>query len=278
MNNKAYFAVLIGAALAGTSGLLIKLMTIPATSIAFIRMAVPTMFLAWWMYHRKIHFFRGNYKKMLLASLLNAARMYLFLVAYIYTSISNAVIMLFTWPIFVNLMGALWLKESISRKQFILLMLAFSGIVIIYSNQDLSFANDDFIGMTAMLFSAMLYSVSYIIYKTEIQNYHRNEVIFYQNFLGGIIFFPFILINGIWPTAMDWTLALTYATVMGILIFNFFFYGLKYLPASKASALGYFEIISAVLTGIIFMNETLTLPMIIGGSLIVISIMFLRRA
>ncbi len=278
MNNRAFISVLIGATIAGLSGLLIKSIDLPASSIAFIRTAVPTILIAIWMYFKGITFFRGNYKPMLLASLLNAARMYFFLLAFIYTSISNAVIILYTWPIFVNLLGVFWLGEKVSRKQVLLLGLAFLGIIVIYSNQDISFENNDFVGMSSMLLSAFLFSLSYIIYKTEIQNYHRNEVVFYQNVVGGFIFLPFFLINGIWPTTSDWVLGLTYGTVMGVLVFNFFFYGLKYLPASKASALGYFEIVSAVTVGVVFLGEALTLPFLIGGSLIITSILLLRRA
>ena len=137
MNQRAYFAILVGAAIAGLSGILIKHLTIPATSIAFLRMAIPAVILAGWMKTRGMAFFRGRYRKMLTASALNAARMYLFLVAYIYTSISNAVIMLFTWPLFVNLMSFFWLKESISRRQVALLILAFGGILIIYSKEEM---------------------------------------------------------------------------------------------------------------------------------------------
>lgn len=278
MENRAFIAVLIGASIAGLSGLLIKQMTIPATSIAFIRTALPSFCIAIWMLLAGIKFFRGNYKKMLLASCLNAGRMYLFLLAYLHTSISNAVIILFTWPIFVNLMSSIWLHEQITKKQIFLLFIAFLGIVTIYSDQDLSFADEDFMGMTAGLGAALLYSFSYIIYKTEIQNYTRNEVIFYQNLVGGFVFLPFFILNRPFPGIVDWGYGTTYALVMGVLIFNFFFYGLKYLNASKASVIGYFEIVTAVLTGVLIMHEELSYNMLLGGAMILISLSMLRRA
>ncbi len=278
MENRAFLAVLIGASIAGLSGLLIKQMSIPATSIAFIRTALPSICIGIWMALSGIRLFRGNYHKMLLASCLNAARMYLFLLAYIYTSISNAVIILFTWPIFVNLMSSIWLNEHITKKQIFLLLMAFLGIVTIYSDQDLSFADRDFVGMTAGLGSALLYSISYIIYKTEIHNYTRNEVIFYQNLVGGFIFLPFFVLNRPFPGMIDWGYATTYALVMGVLIFNFFFYGLKYLNASKASVIGYFEIVSAVLSGVLVMHEEISYHIVLGGSMILVSLSMLRRA
>ena len=273
---RAFSAVVTGAIIAGFSGLFIKHITLDATTLSFIRTATPTLLIGVWMLSSGIGFFRGNYKKMLLASTLNAARMYLFFVAYIYTSISIAVIMLFTWPIFVNLLGFIWLKEKVNSAQIGLLVLAFLGIVVVYLDQGFSFSNRDFIGISAALGAAFFYSFSYIIYKEEIQNYTRNEVIFYQNFVGMFVFLPFFLLAD-WPNVSDWSLSLVYSIMMGIVIFNFFFYGLKYLPASRASLIHYVEIVSAVLTGVIFMGDQLTPFVIIGGILILASTALLQR-
>lgn len=190
MKEKAYLAVLTGATIGGVGGLFIKAMSISATSIACIRMMVPCVLLGAWMSYTGVRFFRGNYKVMLGGSMINAVRMYLFLVAFIYTSIGNAIIVFYTWPIFGTLLGATLLKEHITRRQIALLGLAFVGIIIAYSNQDFSFDNQDFIGMSAALGSAFLYALSVIIFKTETQNYTRNEIVFYQNIVGALCSFP----------------------------------------------------------------------------------------
>lgn len=277
MAQRAFLSVVIGSIIAGLTGLFIKNISVPASSIAFVRTAVPSLLIAIWMLSRRISFFRGNYRKMLLASALNAIRMYLFLIAFIYTSITQAVIMLFTWPIFVNILSSIWLKEKISGRQIGILALAFTGIIIIYGKQSLNLDNHDFIGMSAGVLSAFFYSISYIIYKTEIDNYHRNELIFYQNLIGAFVFMPFFLFINPWPTDYDLPLMLTYATLMGIVIFNFFFYGLKYLKASQASMIAYVEIISAVAIGVIFMGDEITRQIIIGGLFILGSIYLLRH-
>jgi drug/metabolite transporter (DMT)-like permease len=277
MAKKAFLSVIIGSIIAGLTGLFVKNISVPATSIAFVRTGLPSLLIALWMAWKGIAFFRGNYRRMLVASSLNAIRMYLFLVAFIFTSITQAVIMLFTWPVFVNLLSSFWLKESISFKQMGILFLAFSGIVIIYSEQPFSLDNRDFIGMTAGMISAIFYSVSFIIYKTEIDNYHRNEVIFYQNLVGAFIFLPFFVFSKSVPVLEDLVLMTGYAILMGIVIFNFFFYGLKYLKASQASLIAYVEILSAVAVGILFMGDKITTNILIGGSFIISSITLLRH-
>ncbi len=273
---QAYFAVLGGAIIAGFTGLFIKHIHMDAGSLAFVRTIVPAAVLGIWLRWKQVPFFRGNYQKMLLASCFNAVRMYLFIMAYIYTSISTAVIILFTWPIFVNIMGFIWLRENIGIRQIGLLVLAFLGIFLVYLDYGFSISSADVIGISSALGSALFFSISYVMFKSEIQEYSRNEIIFYQNIVGSICFLPFFIVAP-WPGYADWILSLSYGSIMGIALFHFFFFGLKHLPASRASIIHYFEIVSAVATGVIFMGDALTINMLLGGICIVISTLLLKR-
>jgi len=57
MKEKAYLAILTGATIGGVGGLFIKFMSIPATSIACIRMMVPCLLLGGGCYLRERGFF-----------------------------------------------------------------------------------------------------------------------------------------------------------------------------------------------------------------------------
>lgn len=276
MKEKAYLAILTGAMIGGVGGLFIKFMNIPASSIACIRMMIPCVLLGVWMRYAGMRFFRGNYKVMLGGSVINAVRMYLFLAAFIYTSIGNAIIVFYTWPIFGTLLGVILLKEQISRRQIGLLGLAFTGIIIAYSNQEFSFDNQDFIGMSAAIGSAFLYALSVIIFKTETPNYTRNEIIFYQNIVGAFVFLPFFILNEPTPTQSDIILGVSYGFLVGIVAYNFFFFGLKYLDASRASMLTYVEVVSAVLLSYFVIGDVLSWNMIVGGGCIILSTILLR--
>lgn len=252
-------------------------MTIPATSIAWIRHAVPAIILFLWLRTQRIELFQGNYKLMLVASGINAIRMFFFLTAYLYTTISNAVVISYTWPIFTTLLGAFFLKEKMTWGRGVLLLGSFGGILIIYSDGSLSFGDKDFIGMTASLISAIFYSITVILFKTESLNYHRNHIIFFQNLVGVIVFLPFILLSRPVPSNLDWGIGLTYGLVIGIGLFSCFFYGLRYLKASTVSMISYLEIVSAIFFGVVFLGEVVTIQILIGGGMIVLSTSLLRR-
>ncbi len=279
MNQKAIYAVLLSALIAGTNGLLIKYMTsMTAGSIAWFRTVVPVFLLASWMFSKRIPFFRGNYKKMLGASVINTFRIYLFLISYIYTSIGNAVILFYSWPIFVTLLGVLFLKEKVSKYQWFLILLAFVGLTISYAHKSLSFEDKDFVGMLAAVGASVGYAITVVIFKSEAQNYDKNELIFYQNFASVILFFPFLYIN--FPVA-EWSdigIATIYGFLIGVVVFSLFFYGLKHLKAATTSSLMYLEVVSTILLGHLVLKESLEPNMIWGGALIVLSSFLLTKS
>lgn len=275
MQQRAFGAVVIAAIMAGSSGVFVKHMTMSATTMSFIRTLVPTVLLGSLMWYQGTRFFRGNYRLMLGASVLNALRMYFFFTAYLYTSIGNAVIINYTWPIFVTIFSIFFLREVVSKGQLALLGLAFAGILVVYANQEFSFENRDFVGMMAALGTAITHAIGITIFKKESDNYSRTEIIFYQNCMSVVIFLPFFLYNP-FPELQNWTIATSHAVLLGIIGFHFFFYGLRHLKASVASSITYLEIISALLFSYFWLHEEITVNMLVGGGLIVLSTLLLR--
>ena len=277
MKLNPYLEVIIAATFGGLGGALIKLLNLPATSTSFFRFIVPAVLLLLFLWYRKIKLFRGNYKLLLAASLLNVVRIFCFVAGYTFTSMGNAIIIFFTWPIFGALLGIILLKEKIKLRTILLFGLAFAGIIIMYMNKEFSFTNSDFIGMTAMIISAITYALTIIIFKKELVNYTKTETIFYQNLIGAIVFIPFIVINKPLPTLSQTGIGILYAIVAGMCTFYFFFSALKRLKVSHYSLLTYWEVVAAVFFGWLIFGEVITWNMFVGGMLIVVSGYLLRR-
>jgi drug/metabolite transporter (DMT)-like permease len=275
MKLNPYLAVIFAATIGGSGGVFIKLLNLPPTTFTFFRMAVPVVFLLFYFQHKKVQLFRGNYRWLMVASGLNAIRMVFFFMGYLYTTIGNAVIILFTWPIFATLFSAIFLKEKVSLRTAFLIGLAFTGIIIMYINNEVSLDNSDFIGMGAMLLSAILFSVTAVIFKKELVNYSKTETIFYQNIIGAVVFMPFIFINTL-PTLIEASVVSLYSFLLGIVAFLLFFYALGKLKLSHYSLFTYWEVVAALIFGVIFFAEPITLNMVIGGGCILASGIILR--
>lgn len=277
MKLNPYLAIILGTTITASSGVFIKLLNLPSTSITFFRVFIPVIILSCYFGLKKIKLFRGNYKIMLFASGLNAARMFLFMVGYLFTSIGNAIIILFTWPIFATIFGAIFLKEKITKRTSVLVGMAFLGVILMYLDKEISFGNRDFLGMAAMLFSAIIYSVTAVIFKKELINYAETETIFYQNLAGAIIFLPFIFINKPTPTIIQISVAVSYAFLVGVVAFLLFFFALKKLKMSHYSLSTYWEVPAALIFGVIFFKEKITLNIILGGFLIIAAGLLLKK-
>ena len=113
MNLNPYITTFFASSLAATSGVLIKTANLPSTTMAFFRLVVPTVIIFVYLKFNKTNFFRGNYKIMLLSSVLNAVRIWFYILAFKYTDIGNGIIILFTWPIFATIFGIIFLKEKL---------------------------------------------------------------------------------------------------------------------------------------------------------------------
>ena len=58
---------------------------------------------------------------MLLISGINAVRMFFFFLTYMLTSVGNAVVSLYTWPVFAHALQCMVLGEVVSRRHVFLL-------------------------------------------------------------------------------------------------------------------------------------------------------------
>lgn len=275
---KALYAIILCALIAGNNGVLIKYMDSFSTgTIAFFRTMVPILVLSPVLFSRSTPIFTGNYKRMLWASALNVGRLYLYLMAFIYTSIGNAIVLIYSWPIFVFLIESNYYKRALKKQQVFLLLLAFSGMFVTYADKSFSFGDNDMIGMVAAVLSALGYAITVVMFKSESANYSQEQIIIFQNLVSSVFFLPFVF----FLPEVQWSqigIGVFYGLLIGIGVFKLFFYGLKYLSAATASGLMYLEIISAIALGYLVLDENLGLNTAIGGLLILTSSYLITRA
>ena len=277
MNLNPFLAMILGVTLGASNGVFAKLIGLPATSITFFRVAIPVLVLFCYLSYKKTTFLKKGYKNLFWASVINAPRIFLYYLTFLYTTLGNGYIILYTWPIFAAVFGMLFLKEKVGRVDFLLLGIAFVGIVMMYSHRSLSLANHDIIGMTAMLGSAILTALMMVLFKKEIKGYTKTEMIFHQNLVAAFVFLPFIFINKPFPTLFQAGVGSVYGLVIGIGAWLLFFYALRRIKVVEYALMAYFEVVVAIFYGFLFFNEVLTWNMIIGGLCIIVSGYYLRK-
>ncbi|WPP50887.1 DMT family transporter [Catalinimonas niigatensis] len=277
MKLNPYLEVILAILIMGSSGMFVKLLHLTPITLSFFRMALPSFLLFIYFSIQGVNLFRFPFKLMLIGSVINAARIFLFITSYTYTNISNGVIILYTWPVFATVFSMIFLGEKVPLRNKFLLLFPITGIILMFINQPFSTQNDDFIGMCAMLLSAILYAITIIVFKKESHKYSGFETVFFQNLAGGFIFLPFFIQRDLSFSWEQLLMVLFFAIVIGIGAFGLFFSALKKIKASTVSFMTYLEVLIATMYGVMVFDEKLSWNIIIGGSLIVISTLLLKK-
>lgn len=229
--------------------------------------------IIWGLYNlfRKKHF---TLKKrelffLILLSSLFVGNLITYLLSLQLTSSSIAVLTHYTAPIFVALLAPILLREKITKTTICALSIAFFGFSIIFGKSNLSLSLD--IGAFFGLLSGLFYGLSVITARKILKTLDSEILIFYQNIFSSIVLLIFISkidfnFNTIFFTKMFF-LAFLYSGVASYL----YLYGLYRLGGVRTSIIGYFEPLGTFFWGWFVFNEELTLRIIIGGFLILLS-------
>ena len=272
-----YLSIIAAAIIFGSSGVFIKTVHLPVTTLSFFRMVTPFALMTVLFLFRKKPFPRFNDKFMILGSLLNAIRMLFYFAGYAYGNISTTVILLYTWPVFATMWGCLFLGERLSLSRLVLFVATFCGVVLIALNQSMALSDQRFIGVVFILLSAFIYSITIVIFKKKSLRYDPLETLWFQNCLGTFVFLPFLVMNRPFPLAWQGGLAIVYGCLVGVVGFGLFFSGLRKIEASRASFRTYIEVVSGIFFGVVFFEERLSWNIIAGGSLVLLSALALSR-
>lgn len=190
------------------------------------------------------------------------------------SSLSLAVTLLYTGPLFVTILSRLFFKEPLTIRKGWALALAVTGCAFVVGL--LPFGQGDIPMKTLLMgvLSGFCYAL-YSIFSKPITKRYSSLTITTYTFLYTSIFM--LLTSDIikktdqFQSIDVWISAILLALVATVAGFAFYTSGLKHLEASKASILATIEPIIAVLTGVLFLGEHLRGWQMLGIALVLYS-------
>ena len=195
-------------------------------------------------------------------SLLNT---FTYFYAFKHTTIANAVLTHYTAPVIVAFLAPLFLREIITKRITIVIIIASIGLWIMLNG--FSFEEGQMAGIMAGLFSGLAYAIIVIFLRMYSQKFNPLILAFFSNASIAVILAPFIReipLHALWSYLF---MGIVHSTIAPILYFK----GLQLVTANKAAVLGYLEPVCAIIFSIFLLNELPGLTSIIGGVLIVFS-------
>ena len=267
-----YLEILLCSIIWGSAGPLIRASGLSTPSVVTIRFVLPLLlsFLALRIVEKKQP--KQMSSTMLKVSILNPIGNFLYIAGFAFTSISNVVLLIYTRPVLATLLSAIILGERISARLWLLLLVSFSGVVIIVTGHPLSLANRDLIGMAIAFLAAFTTALTWAMIKKR--GYGDNspiEILFYQHLIGGaacLFYLPKVVIS---EPLSGLFVASLYGIFVGFVATLLYFRGLRAVPLSQAMPLTYMELVITVVIAVFVFGEELTSRTIFGGMLIVSS-------
>jgi drug/metabolite transporter (DMT)-like permease len=190
-----------------------------------------------------------------------------------------------TTPIFMALLAWLFLKEKITLTALCGILLASMGVLLVVSNGDMTAVlNGEFgsIGNVLVMLSAFNWAVFSVLSRRSLDKYSAIFVLFYAT-LFGVLFSSvhFLFIKG-WiyiPQLSNaaWLAIAFLGVASSFLAYTYWYDGLQIIGATQAGVFIYMEPLISLVVAALVLNEAVTLPALLGGSLILLGVWLVNR-
>lgn len=191
--------------------------------------------------------------------------------AYKYTTVSVATLSYYFAPVIVTVVCPFLFREKLTGKQILCFLMSTIGLVLITGIGDVGSSGTDLIGILFGLGAAVFYATVILLNKfiKNVDGIHRT---FLQFLAAILILIPYVGATGGSNLHLldfsGWCALLVVGLVHTGITYCLYFSSLKELPGQKAAILSYIDPLVAVVISVTVLGETMTLPQLIGGVLI----------
>jgi drug/metabolite transporter (DMT)-like permease len=173
----------------------------------------------------------------------------------------------------------LFWKERPTFSKIAALFLAFAGCFLVVGGYNLALLQMNLLGILGGLTSAITFAGYSLLGERAMHRYKPWTVIFYALAFSALtwhVFYPpFTYLRAGYSLA-QWGWILYIAIVGTVVPFGLFFSGINHVRATRASITATLEPIFAGFLAFIFLGESLLLPQIVGGCMVILAIVLLQ--
>ncbi|MEM3620671.1 MAG: DMT family transporter [Nitrososphaerota archaeon] len=267
--------VSIAAVIWGSNGVIVNFIELDPFLIAYYRtllatlLLIPTVFLV-----NKREFIKAvrEWKLLIFNGFMNALGWGFLFSSMKLIPIAISVLLNYLAPIFVAILSPFFLKEKIKTTTIVSLPLSLLGVTLIF-NEQINYGSASIPGIIYGLLSGLFYAV-FILISKKIRREYSSYTLASYTYMFTLVFLAIIV------SASSQTINVKEEAIPLLLLIGFvntafavtiYFHGLGLIEAQKAVILTYFEPLCAALFGVLFLNQILSIPLIVGGILIILS-------
>ncbi len=188
------------------------------------------------------------------------------------SNVAIGMISLFTYPILTAFLEPWLLKTKLQKVHLVLGLMVLIGIYFLVPNFDLK--NNGTLAVVVGIFSALAYALRNIVLKTKVSDYNGSMLMSYQMGVVVVFLFPFIFTADIVEITSQWEAVVALAFLTTAVGHTMFLNSFKHFSITTVSILSSIQPIFGISIGAIFLSEIPSQNTIIGGVLILGSVIF----
>lgn len=261
------FCVIGAALMFSLAGMSIKMAagSLSTETIVFWRSAISLAILAPWAFmHRRRWFRRDNMKLITARALATLAAIYCYYYTIGVIPLAEAVLLNFSSPIFVPLLGLLMFRFALDRRVLLAVLIGFLGVSLVLQPGVDVFEPAALIGILGGALSGLAVVALWRMPGGE----HPGRIAFFFALIGATLSSVPMLLAGEWPGAGDWGPLIMlglFSTVAQLLLAL----GCLIAPADRVITLDYTAVLFAAALGWLIWGEQPDFYLLFGGALII---------
>ena len=245
---------------------------LPVAEIVLIRALISLLITRVMLKRHGISPWGYNKKLLLVRGLLGTAALFCVFKAIAILPLASATVIQYTYPTFTAIGACLFLKEKISRRIGLAVAIGWIGITLVIKPNWITISNTglELDSVCIAISGAVLTALAYISVRKLSKKEHPLVIIHYFPLVSIPITLPFVFIQGVLPTGIQWI------WLIGVGLFTqigqiWITKGLTLLPAAKATSINYSQVLFSAIWGSTLFSEELDKWTILGSLFILAS-------
>lgn len=260
----------------GTMGIFIKTIPLSSLEIAFYRSIIGALFIIILSISQKEKWnkedLRKDLKILIPSGIALGAGWVLLFQGYKNTTVSIATLSYYIAPVFIVILSIIVLKEKITRKKILCIIVAIIGLLLVLDIKNLgNIGDNNLLGIIYSVLAAVFYAIVVILNKF-IKKLSGSKVTIVQLLVSTIILMPFTILNSTRSLMSLDMLSLFLLLFVGIvhtgIAYLLYFSSVKEIEGQSIAILSYMDPIFALVIAGLFLGEKMTLIQLFGGILI----------
>ncbi len=207
-----------------------------------------------------------------------------FTIGLAYTTSGHSSMILAIGPILVLLLARAMKLEALTTAKMLGMAIAFTGAVILASENGLDLRRSPTLSGDLLTLAGTSSFTFYVVLSKKVAKRYDSITMNAVNFFASAaVLLPVAIWCGV---RLDWHsvgwpawIGLAYmAAISSVAAYTLFYWALRYMEASRVSAVNYFQPLGAILVAAMFLGEIPTRHLVLGGAMILLGVYMAERA